>query len=128
MEVYRASTVVIEYDSSSKILFQNWSGFSSSEVFRKAIDKTVEFIKNNSVKAILNDTLAQNVVKPEDTEYASAQMPTLFQNGLKAMAIVVPQSIFTKMSLKKFEQESKGANLRMFTSKDEAKKWINGLS
>ncbi len=44
------------------------------------------------------------------------------------MAVVVPQSIFTKMSLKKFEKESKGANLRMFTSKEEAKEWINGLS
>jgi hypothetical protein len=55
-------------------------------------------------------------------------MPLLFQSGLKAMAVVVPQSIFTKMSLKKFEKESKGANLRMFTSKEEAKEWINGLS
>jgi hypothetical protein len=45
MEVYKASTVVIEYDTRSKILFQNWSGFSSSDVFREAINKTVEFVK-----------------------------------------------------------------------------------
>lgn len=125
MEIYKTPTVTIEFDTKEKVLIQTWVGFSASVVFRTAIDKTVEFVENNSVRAILNNTLEQQVVKPEDTQYAASKMPEMFQNGIKAMAIIVPKNIITQMSLKKFEQDVKGANVKMFSSVNEAKAWIH---
>lgn len=127
MEFYKSSNLTLEFNEADKILIQNWSGFATSEAFRLGIDKTVEFVEKNSVKAILNNTLEQQVVKPEDTQYAASKMPALFQNGVKGMAVIVPKNVITKMSLKKFEQETKGANVRMFSTVADAQKWLKTI-
>lgn len=124
MIVYQTSTVTVAIEEKTKVMTQKWNGFSSSEVFREAIDKSLEAVKKNGVKAILNDTLDQAVVKPDDSQYAASVMPKLFMSGLKAMAIVLPKSVFTQMSIKKFQEDTKGANIKLFTSNTDAKEWI----
>lgn len=124
MVVYQTSTVTVAIEEKTKVMTQKWNGFSSSEVFREAIDKSLEAVKKNGVKAILNDTLDQAVVKPDDSQYAASVMPKLFMSGLKAMAIVLPKSVFTQMSIKKFQEDTKGANIKLFTSNTDAKEWI----
>lgn len=124
MEVYKTSTVTVAIEEKTKVMTQKWNGYSSSQIFREAIDKSLDAVKKNGVKAILNDTLDQAVVKPEDSQYAASVMPKLFMSGLKAMAIVLPKSVFTQMSIKKFQEETKGANIKLFTSTADASEWI----
>jgi hypothetical protein len=124
MEVYKTTTVTVAIEEKTKVMTQKWNGYSSSQVFREAIDKSLEAVKKNGVKAILNDTLEQAVVKPEDSQYAASVMPKLFISGLKAMAIVLPKSVFTQMSIKKFQEDTKGANIKLFTSTADASEWI----
>jgi hypothetical protein len=127
MKIYQTPTVTLEFDPVKKQLIQKWTGFSSSEVFRTAIDKTVEFSKSNEVKSIISDTLEQAVVKPEDSEYASASMPKLIANGLKAMAFVMPKNIITKMALDKFDKDSKSELVGFFPTLVEAKQWVDKM-
>ncbi|MGD9992856.1 MAG: hypothetical protein AB7S69_06120 [Salinivirgaceae bacterium] len=124
MEVYKTSTVTVAIEENTKVMTQKWNGYSSSQVFREAIDKSLDAVKKHGVKAILNDTLDQAVVKPEDSQYAASVMPKLFMSGLKAMAIVLPKSVFTQMSIKKFQEDTKGANIKLFTSTTDASEWI----
>ena len=126
MIVYQTTNVKLEYDSLSKQLIQTWFNFVPSDEFRKAIDFTVEFVKKNEVKSILSDTLKQRAVKPQDSEYAASVMPQLFGSGLVAMAFLIPEDIFTKMSLKKFADiEVKSQhNVEYFFDLAEAQKWI----
>lgn len=127
MVVYQASNATFVYESDTEILTQNWEGFSTSQEFKEAIDKTVDFVKNNPVKGILSNTQDQGVVKKEDTEYAASVMPKLFMSGLKGMAFVLPKDIFSKLSVKKFEDDTKGANIKMFDRTNEAAAWLNSL-
>jgi hypothetical protein len=129
MIVYQTPTVTLDYNSLKHQLVQTWKGFSSSETFRTAIDKTVSFTKTNHVDTILSDTLEQAVVKPEDSAYAASVMPQLFASGVKAMAFVMPKNVLTQMSLKKFGDESKTpSNVQFFSSVAEAQKWLSDVS
>ncbi len=125
MIVHQNSNVKIEYDSVTKRLTQTWTGFIVSKEFRIAIDKTVEFANQNPVVAIVSDTLNQGVVKPEDTEYAASVMPALFEKGLKKMAFVLPENIFTQFSLKRFASKGESELVQYFRTLGEADDWIN---
>lgn len=125
MEIFKNNNVVITYDEENKQLTQTWSGFASSEAFREGIDATVNFTKSNPVKTILSDTLKQHVVKPDDAQYAASTMPTLKSNGMTAMAFIVPESGFTKLSLQKFSRSTSDPSTNYFMSKNEALQWLN---
>jgi len=53
MIIYQQPTVSIEYNETKRQLIQTWTGFSSSEVFREAIDKTVSFTQSQPVTSII---------------------------------------------------------------------------
>jgi len=125
MIIYDNKNVKLDYDASKKLLVQTWTGFASSSVFREAIDKSVELSATNPVHFIISDTQKQEVVKPEDANYAASVMPKLLGNGLKAMAFVVPSSVFTKISLQKFSETSGDQATQYFDDFAKAKKWID---
>lgn len=125
MIVHQHANVSIEYNQMKQRLTQTWNGFIPSADFRKAIDATVDFCNSNSVKTIISDTLNQGVVKPEDTEYAGSVMPALFQKGLRAMAFVIPENIFTQLSLKRFADQEQSESVQYFKSVPEAQTWLD---
>jgi dTDP-D-glucose 4,6-dehydratase len=126
MKVFDSPAVKLEYTASKMLLTQVWTGFATSEQFREGIDKTVDFIGKNAVKVIVSDTRNQKVVKPEDSKYAASVMPKLFGNGLKAMAFVMPEDIFTKMSLSSFSKEqAKPDYVQYFGNMESAEQWIS---
>lgn len=125
MIVHQNSNVKIEYDQANKRLTPTWTGFISSREFRVAIDKTLEFALKNQVVTIISDTLNQGVVKPEDTEYAAGIMPELFKKGLRKMAFVIPENIFTQLSLKKFADKERNENVQYFKSIADANSWLS---
>lgn len=125
MIVHQHSNVKIEYDQVKQRLTQTWTGFIPSSDFKAAIDATVAFSETSPVKTIISDTLNQGVVKPEDTEYAGSTMPKMFGNGLKAMAFVIPENIFTQLSLKRFADHEKSDNVQYFKSVPDAQTWLD---
>lgn len=127
--VFQSSHVTIQYDDEHKQLTQTWFDFVPSVEFRKAIDYTVSFVNSNEVKVIISDTLKQNAIKPEDAEYATSVMPVLQEAGLKAMAFIIPEDIFTKMSLKKFAdlEEDYQHNVEYFFNMDDVAVWLKTI-
>lgn len=127
MIVHQHPHVTIDYDQFKKRLTQVWNGFIASKDFRDAIDATVKFAEKNQVKTIISDTLNQGVVKPEDTEYAGSVMPKLVAKGLKGMAFVIPENIFTQLSLKKFADNEQTKSVQYFKSVSDATKWLDNF-
>lgn len=129
MKVLDEKFVTIEFDPSQSLLTQTWLGFITSDNFRRAIDKTVEFSKENSVKLLISDTTQLSIVRREDTEYAASVMPELIQNGLKRMAFVLSENAFAQMSVKNFESQTKGKVdenelVKHFSNMTHAKSWV----
>lgn len=127
MIIYQVPTVTVEYNEEKHQIIQKWKGFSTSEVFRDAIMKTTEFAKANKVTSIISDTLEQAIVKPEDIEFAASRMPMIAFGNIKAFAFIMPKSVFTQMSVKKFSNESGVDLIRYFDSYQSAQKWINSV-
>ena len=127
MLIYVDDNVMIEYNETRKQLMQKWEGFILSDRFRKAIDVTVDFIKDNNVASMISDTNNQKVVKPEDVDYATSALPAMFQNGLKAMAFILPHDVFTKYSLKTFEEKRKHEKIAYFSNINDANEWIDEI-
>jgi len=125
MIVHQNDYVKITFDQNKKRLTQKWNDFATSNIFREAIDKTTDFVKENDVKTILSDTLNQKVVKSEDADYAAGVIPILVENGMKAMAFVVPENVFTQLSLNKFSSSVKGDTTGYFKSIAEAENWLD---
>ncbi|MFO7862515.1 MAG: hypothetical protein R6U85_00805 [Salinivirgaceae bacterium] len=125
MKVFENINVAIDYNRDKMRLTQTWNGFATSETFREGIDETLKFIIHNQVKTVLSDAMKQHVVKPEDAQYAASVMPQLKRNGMKAMAFVVPESAFTKLSLQKFSKSAEDPLVKYFMSKNEANQWLD---
>jgi hypothetical protein len=115
MQVFTSPIISLDYDSVKKVLYQNWDGFATSVQFREAIDKTVDFVKQNPVLYIVSNTTTQRPVGPEDGKYAASKMPVLFSSGVKAMAFVLPKNVLTKLALSNFAKEQgMPSNVRYF--------------
>jgi len=127
MIVHQNSNVTIEYDQNKRRLTQTWDGFIPSKDFREAIDKTAAFMERKPVWTIISNTLNQGVVKQEDTQYASNVMPAFFSKGLKGMAFVIPENIFTQLSLKRFADHEKSEKVQYFKSVHDAEEWLDSL-
>jgi hypothetical protein len=127
MIIFEAPTITVEYNPEKFQIIQKWTGFSTSEVFRTAIMKTTEFARSNMVKSVISDTLEQAVVKPEDIEFAASRMPRVAFGNIKAMAFIMPKSVFTQLSVKKFEKDSHVDLIRYFDSYATAQSWIDSM-
>jgi hypothetical protein len=72
---------------------------------------------------LISDTSEQKVVSSSDAEYAASVMSGMIDNGLKAMAFVIPKNVFTKFSLKKFSDAGHQDVVAYFDSLSDARKW-----
>ena len=79
------------------------------------------------MRGIFNDTKEQGAVSPDEVKYASSVMPSLFQNGVRAMAMVMPKKSVTKLSVNRFKEDSSDANVRLFSEADEAMIWLKAV-
>ncbi len=125
MKIYETSNVEIVYRSDDKQILQTWTDFVPSDMFRAAIDQTVAFAQHHPVEVIVSDTQKQNAIAPDDSEYAALGLPELKRAGVRAMAFVIPENLFTKLSLKRFASVDKtDMLLQYFGNMDEAQAWI----
>lgn len=125
MIVYDKKFAKITYDPATQRLTQTWLGYATSENFREAINKSVDFSRQHPVKAIISDTKKQALVKKEDTDYAASKMPELVKNGLSKMAFILSESAFTQISVKSFKEKSNNDFISYFPHIEEAHQWLD---
>lgn len=125
--IFQLKNITIKYLPDKRLIVQSWFDFVTSDDFRKAIDFTCSFAENNPVHFIVSDALKQAAISPTDSSYAAAVMPQLVALGLKAFAFVIPEDIFTKISLKKFSDLEQTHQVQYFYDFEEAMNWIKEI-
>lgn len=123
MEIFTHENAVLTYNPETFELLQSWKGYVPTELFRQVIDATVAHVRQHKVLFLISDTSEQKVVSSSDAEYAASVMSVMTDNGLKAMAFVIPENVFTKFSLKKFSDAGHGDVVAYFDSLADARKW-----
>lgn len=129
MIVYSAPTVVISYDRGKAILCQKWEGFSTSEIFRKAMDISFEFMVKENIHLLLSDIRKQKVVAPKEQDYTKNLVLKFFQERKKLkVAIVAQLNSVVLACARRYDRSLSGevdAEInRFFHNTDEALEWL----
>jgi len=116
----------ITEDLDQKCLRDTWYGsFGAQDNFKKVLltiadrFEAVGFIKG------LSDTREMTASFDSSREWMVQEIiPRLLKNGLRYHAIVIPKSIFSKLSIKDYVQKVAGMEIRQFGDILEAEKWL----
>ncbi len=133
MIVYSAPTVVISYDRGKAVLCQKWKGFSSSEIFRKAMDISFEFMIKENIHLILSDIRDQKVVAPKEQDYTKNLAIKFFQEKRKLKVAIVAQVNSVVLACARRYARSLSGEVdvevnRFFEDIDEALSWLTQKS
>ena len=130
MVIYSAPTVVISYDRGKSVLFQKWEGFATSEIFRKAMEVTFEFMSKENINLILSDIREQKVVAPREQEYTkNLALEFLHERKNLKVAIVGRINSVVMACAQRYDRslaaEVKEEVNRFFDDIDEALLWLS---
>ena len=132
MIIYQTSFLELAYWADEKCLYQHWRGFTSSENFRIGILKSLECMQDYEIIKIITDTREQGLVRKQDTDWVVLEIaPKMWASGLIAQAFVLPQDIFTQVSVQNYSEQttnlSQQLQISYFENLDSAKKWLQTL-
>ena len=130
MILFKTDYLVIEFIEEFNYLAHHWSGFCTSDEFRNGISRMVDFTKEYSVEKILTNVRDQDLVRKEDTDWlTNVAIPKALSNGVRAQAFVLPTDIFTKISVRNFNNSLPNGNftIKYFDDLEEASTWITQL-
>lgn len=124
---YDSETAYIEWDNSARVAILTWKKFGAGEAFKEPCLKTVELMKEKGAKFWFSDTQKLSTMDEADAAwFVSDMVPAIMALGVKEQALVVPQSVISKMSLTRATEEvdEKGLKTHYFPTREEALNWI----
>ncbi len=115
------------YYPESKILHHQIHRFFYGKQWRDALDKGVEVFKKHGAQKWLSDDREITALTKEDLEWGDRDwFPRVAASGWKYWAIIMPAKVVGQMTIKKLAENysARGVTTRVFSSPEEAKKWL----
>lgn len=131
---FKDDYVTIELDDSVPCVKVTFDGVPrSSEHYQHVQIKRMELmhleIKNFPKLHMLTDSRTAGPVLDEDVEFfKTAVLPEMERAGIRFLAIVMPKSKFTQLTIKDMTSEVKVMNIRYFESMREARHWLRKMT
>lgn len=126
---YSSSYLTISVYPEKSCIIQTWRGYCSSEEFRSGQLKAVElFVENQCANFICDATNATPLAEDDIVWAAGAITPKLRDAAMGTLNIVVPSSVYTRMTLDLYEKKEilvRNTAINYFGSLDSA---LNSLS
>ncbi|MFX0062805.1 MAG: hypothetical protein ACFFC7_11550 [Candidatus Hermodarchaeota archaeon] len=117
--------------SKKKIVHHQFHKYSGGKIFRKVLSKGVELFKQNNCIKWLSDDRQIRVVNQEDADWArDVWYAQLSKAGWKYWALVKPENIIGKMSLKRHIRRVEDPNLtlKIFVDPQSALEWLESMN
>jgi hypothetical protein len=115
------------YHPESKILHHQTHQFFCGKPFRDALNKGVEVFQKYGAQKWLSDDRETPALSKEDLEWGDKDwFPRVAQCGWKYWAIVMPEKVVGQLTMKRLADtyNSRGVVTKIFSSPDEAQKWL----
>jgi hypothetical protein len=115
------------YYPESKILHHQVHQFFFGKTFRDIMNKGVEVFQKYGAQKWLSDDRQVTAFAKEDLEWGDKDwFPRVAKSGWKYWAIILPEKVVGQMTVKKLADvySARGVKTRVFSSPDEAKKWL----
>jgi hypothetical protein len=117
------------YYPESKILHHQIHRFFFGKPFRDSMLKGIEVLQKNGARKWLSDDRNETALTPEDLEWGDKEwFPRAAKCGWKYWALVMPEKVVGQLSVKKLidRYSARGVTTQVFSSVDQAKKWLEG--
>ncbi|AMM50115.1 hypothetical protein TH61_01495 [Rufibacter sp. DG15C] len=127
----RTEYAITGYDELLQGVFLRFLRKGTSEEFREANQRLLQTMREYSTQRVNLDVLHLGLVSPEDQRWmANLIIPRLAElapNNYLYIAVVVPESTFTRLAMKSIEDMSNGKGICdycQFPNLVEAKQWL----
>jgi len=115
----------ITVNNEDKFVFIDWQGFVTVDLVKAGSEELLKILKQESFQKILvNNQSLQGPWHKANEWYENDWNPRAIQAGMTHMAVIVSPNIFTQLSLKGYEEISKGFVLHSFDTEIEAIDWL----
>ncbi len=131
MKIMDDTNISMWYYPESKILHHQIHQFFCGKPFRDALNKGVEVFQKYGAQKWLSDDRMIPALSKEDLDWGDRDwFPRVAKSGWKYWAIVMPEKVVGQLTMKRLAEtyNSRGVCTRIFSSPDEAKKWLDQCS
>jgi hypothetical protein len=131
---YQDEYATLELDESVpcvKLKLEGMPRFSEHYHFvqTKRLELMKEGMKRHKLLHMLTDSRAAGPVLEEDVNYFRERvMPEMEKAGVRYLAIVMPSSVFTRMTIQDMTSNANLITVRLFESIREAREWLRSKS
>ncbi|MGD1841815.1 MAG: hypothetical protein ACFB0B_13105 [Thermonemataceae bacterium] len=130
--LYQTEFCAISHDAENSLLFLRWnenSAHITDEMFRDTISRLAGYAKEHSVKGLLPNAQKFNfTIVPKTQEWHDTQIVPIYNDiGMKRLAFVVSEDLFSQVSIEQIFEEEQAETLRVnyFTNEESAIEWLN---
>lgn len=126
MVLLKEKYVIIEYNAVVSCIACQWLGYSNFEQIKNGNEKALEFLKEKNLSKWLIDNRNAALLPKEARDWLHQEfVHKAIQGGLKKMAVILPESIFGKMSVNEIVTEIKDILfIQNFSEVEEALHWL----
>ena len=127
---YEDSYAKLEFDASIPCVKLTLDGVPRySEHYQYVQRKRIELINRESKKFgrinLLTDSSTAGPVLDEDVNFFKSQiLPEMEKAGVRFLAIVMPESRFTQLTIREMTERSRSITVKYFDSMREARNWL----
>lgn len=131
MAHFDSEYLTITHAPESDAVVMQWKARASGEDFRGGLDRGLALLKEKRTSRWLANMRDLGIVTQEDKEWVNTNwFPRAIEGGMRFMALVVPKSALSKMSVKHIMNEVDGADIvtHYFDDVDDAHVWLSSSS
>lgn len=127
MEYFDSSYLTIYWNDEGRFVEMKWKKLAAGDEFRHGLDQGLNLLIEKKSNKWLADLRKLGVVEKEDQIWSNENwFPRAYAAHIKYMAIVVPQSVFAKMSMNEIMRKVNSEELTIFYHEElnEARQWL----
>ena len=122
-EIYATLT----YEKEHNLIYLDWNGYLSVDLVKAGSEELLKMIKRTRVSKVLVDNRRVSGPWQAANEwYQTDWNPRAAAEGLRDMAVIMSDNIFSQLSLKGFIKVAKGLyTVGIFNAEPPARKWLD---
>lgn len=127
MTYFDTSYLTIRWNEEGGFVEMQWKQLAKGDEFRQGLDMGLNLLREKKATKWLADLRQLGVVEKEDQVWSNENwFPRAYDAHIKYMAIVVPQSVFAKMSMNEIMRKVDNKELTIYYHEElvEAKNWL----
>jgi len=122
---FENESVIIRYDEGNHLLIHQWKVSPTSQEFKEGTNILITAFEHFKTGKLVGDVRQLGAVLPDDQQWILTDwIPRAFKAGFSCSATIVPQDIFTQMSLEGMSGHLEDLSSKNFDNMEAAIEWI----